>query len=51
MTLQPLCKRWRRSSRDTSPVCVRSLKDIFQRFPSAARPQPHVLPFRPIGVT
>ena len=23
MTLQPLCKRWRRSSRNTSPVCVR----------------------------
>ena len=28
-----------------------SLKDILQRFPSVARPQTHVLPIRPIGVT
>ena len=28
-----------------------SLKDILQRFPSAARPQPHVLPIRPLGDT
>ena len=28
-----------------------SLKDILQRFPSAARPQTHVLPIRPLGGT
>ena len=28
-----------------------SLKDILQHFPSAARPQPHVLPIRPLGGT
>ena len=28
-----------------------SLMDILQRFPSAARPQTHVLPIRPLGVT